>query len=722
MRDSIRRREHSFELTRRQFLKASLAAGGGLLISVTLPQVAALAADGDATPAGGQLSAWLRIAPDGVVTIMIPSAEMGQGVTTSLAMLIAEELDADWRQVRTELAPANEAYANPAIHMQATFGSMSIRGFFDPLRQAGAAAREMLRQAAADRWGVAVSECRTAAGLVTHADGRQASYGALAQAAAALPVPAEPALKARGDWGLIGKATPRLDTVAKVEGSAVFGIDVQQPGLLTATIAACPVFGGKLASVDDAPALAIAGVEAVIRLDDAVAVVASGYWPARKGLLSLSPQWDEGPDAALDSDRITADLDAALASEGAVAEAHGDAPAALARAATTVEGIYTLPLLAHATMEPLCATASVTADGCEIWAPTQSPARAQSVAAELTGLPPSQVVVHPTYLGGGFGRKAEIDFILQAVRIAREVGRPVKLVWSREEDIQHDYYRPAAAARLRAGLDAAGHLIGWEATLVSPSLMSRVYPPEVENGIDPTSIEGLVHLPYDLGEHRTTYVLKNLPVPTGFWRSVGNSINGFLVEGFIDEVAHAAGRDPLDLRRDLLAGRPRHLAVLNKAAEMAAWSEPAAPGRFRGIALVESMGSIVAEVAEIAIDGDRIRTHRVTCAVDCGIAINPDTIVAQMEGAIVYGLTAALMGEITIERGRVQQSNFHDYPVLRLAQMPVIDVAIIEGGETPGGVGEPSTPPIAPALVNAVFAATGRRIRSLPLTRHGFTA
>jgi isoquinoline 1-oxidoreductase beta subunit len=567
---------------------------------------------------------------------------------------------------------------------------------------------------------VPISECRAANGRISHSSGQSENYGALADAAAKLPLPANVELKARSNWRILGKSTARLDTLPKVDGSAQFGIDVLVPEMLVGTIAACPVFGGKLEAVDDKPALAVRGVKAVVKLPDAVAVVGDGYWPCKKGLEALSPQWDEGPNATLDSERIATALNDGFGNEGAVAEAYGDPAAALQKAAKTVEAIYTLPFLAHATMEPMNATAWVTTDGCAIWAPTQVPQWAQKVVAATLGLEPERVKINTTFLGGGFGRKFEIDFIIQAVMVAKSVAKPVKLIWAREEDIQHDFYRPVSTARLRAGLDAAGKMTAWDFKIVAPSIMTRVFPRGVKNGIDPSSVEGAVVSPYAPPNRRIEYVLKDVAVPVGFWRSVGNSITSFYVEGIVDELAHAAGQDPYVFRLDHLAEKPRHRAVLERAAKMANWNQPPPPGHFRGIAMHQAFGSIVAEVAEISIEIDGLRVHRVDCAVDCGLAINPDTIVAQMESGIVYGLTAALYGEITLKRGRVEQANFDTYPMLRLAQMPKISVSIIEGAELPAGIGEAGTPPIAPAVANAVFAATGKRLHSLPIVKQGF--
>jgi len=706
-------------VSRRRFLQAGAAAAGGLVIGFHLPA----RGRGARAAAEAVVNAWLRIAPDDSVTILVAHSEMGQGVYTSLPMIVAEELEADWNKVRAEMAPADPEYRNRMFGVQATGGSTSVRSSFDHLRQAGATAREMLRQAAAERWGVPVAECHASGGRVVHGPkGLQATYGALAEAAARLAPPAEVALKKPAQWTLIGKPTPRLDTPMKVDGSAVFGVDVKLDGLLVGTVMACPVFGGRLRTVDQAPALAVKGVRAVVPLDDAVVVVADGYWPALKGLRALAPVWDEGANAAMSSASIRAGFMAALDGPAAVAAAAGD-DAALAGAAKQVEAVYEVPFLAHATMEPMNATAHVTADGVEIWAPTQGQGPIQFAVGAALGLEPGQVKVHTTFLGGGFGRRFETDVALQAVLAAKAVGAPVKLIWSREEDIRHDFYRPAAVARLRGGLDAAGRPVAWQARLVCPSIMTRALPDYVKDGIDPSSVEGAVEMPYRIANRRTEYAMTNTGVPVGFWRSVGNSQNAFFVESFLDEIAHAAGADPLDFRLRLLDEAPRHRAVLEAAAEAAGWGSPPPPGRFRGLALHESFGSIVAEVVEISVgDGKALSVHKVACAVDCGVVVNPDTVVAQMESGIVYGLTAALFGEITLGDGRVEQGNFDGYEMLRLAQMPEIAVRIVESDAALGGIGEPSTPPIAPAVANAIFAATGERIRSLPLVRHGFAA
>jgi isoquinoline 1-oxidoreductase beta subunit len=712
------KREPPRSLNRRQFLQASAVGVSGLFISFALPSLRGIAASAEG---GYGLTAWMRIAPDGKVTLMIPSTEMGQGVATSLSMLIAEELEVDWSDVRIEFPPANPAYTNPMFGVQGTGGSTSIRAFFLPLRQVGAVAREMLREAAATKWGVPIGECQAADGRVSHASGKSAGYGELVDAAAKLPVPTEVALRSRKDWRLIGKPTARLDTPAKVNGSAGFGVDVRVPDMLVGSVVICPVFGGKLKAVDDKPALAVKGVRAVVTMPDAVAVVGDGYWQAKKGLAALKPQWDEGSNTALDSAYVAAALRDGFGASGAIAEMRGEAGFAMERSTKKIEAVYSVPFLAHATLEPMNATAQVWSNGCEIWAPTQAQGQTQQDVARMLGLKPEQIKVNTTYVGGGFGRKFERDCIAQAVRVSKSLGKPVKLIWSREQDMQHDFYRPASTARLRAGLDNEGRVTAWEFKIVSPSILARLFPQAVRNGVDSTSVEGAINSPYAPANCRIEYVMKDFGVPVGFWRSVGNSINSFYIEGFVDELAHAAGQDPYAFRRNLLADKPRHKAVLERAATMAKWGQPLPAGHFHGIALHESFGSIVAEVVEISVDKDGLRLHRVDCAVDCGVAVNPSTIVAQTEGGVVYGLTAALFGEITLKRGRVEQTNFDTYQMLQLGQMPEIVVSLIEGADQPGGIGEPGTPPAGPALVNAIFAATGKRIRSLPVVKQGIT-
>jgi len=704
-------------MLRREFLKKSAAGGTGLVIGFYLPgKFEALAAAPPAEPAA--LNAWVRIAPDDTVTILIDKSEMGQGIVTSLAMLLAEELEFDWKKVRTEFAPAAPAYFNPLFGLQGTGGSASIRASWGPLTKAGAAAREMLIAAAAQQWYVEPSACHVENGAVVHnATSKRLGYGALAEQAAKLPVPANPALKDPKDYKYIGKSVKRLDTPAKVNGMAPFGIDVRLPNTQHAVVARCPVFGGKVKSFDGSKAKSVRGVKQVLQISSGVAVVADNTWSAMEGRRALQITWDEGPNAANSSEAIRKLYLAAAEKPGAIARKDGDADTALASASKKVEAAYEVPFLAHATMEPMNCAADVRADGCDIYAPTQFQTFSQNTGAKITGLKPEQVRVHTTFLGGGFGRRAEQDFIMEAVEISKATGAPVQVTWTREDDIQHDFYRPAAYSKLAAGLDADGWPVAWKSRIVGPSIMSRFFPGSVKNGIDESSVEGQANSKYAIPNFLVEYALTEAGVPVGFWRSVGNSHNGFITECFVEELAKAAGKDPFEFRRKLLANAPRHRGVLELAAEKAGWGKPLPAGRTRGIAVVESFGSFVAEVAEVSLNrkSGEVRVHRVVCAVDCGRYVNPDTIAAQMEGGIVYGLTAALKGRITIEKGRVQQSNFHDYEMLRLNEMPQVEVHIVQSNEAPGGIGEPGTPPIAPAVCNAIFAATGKPIRRLPI-------
>src|SRR6266478_7356 len=704
-------------MLRREFLKKSAAGGTGLVIGFYLPgKFEALAAVPPSEPAA--LNAWVRIAPDDTVTILIDKSEMGQGVVTSLAMLLAEELEFDWKKVKTEFAPAAPAYFNPLFGLQGTGGSTSVRSSWGPLTKAGAAARAMLIAAAAQQWYVEPSACHVENGAVVHnATSKRLGYGALVEQAANLPVPANPSLKDPKDYKYIGKPMKRLDTPDKVNGKAGFGIDVRLPNIQRAVVARCPVFGGKVKSFDDSKAKSVRGVKQVLQISSGVAVIADNTWSAMEGRRALQVTWDEGPNAANSSEAIRNLYRAAAEKPGAIARKDGDADAALASAAKKVEAAYEVPFLAHATMEPMNCAADVRTDGCDIYALTQFQTFAQMTGAKITGLKPEQVRVHTTFLGGGFGRRAEQDFISDAVEISKAAGTPVQVTWSREDDMQHDFYRPAAYTKITAGLDAAGWPVAWKCRVVSPSIMSRFFPGSVKNGLDNSSVEGIVEMKYGIPNFLCDYVLTETGVPVGFWRSVGNSQNGYIVETFMDELATAGGKDPFEFRRKLLANAPRHRGVLDLAAEKAGWGKPLPAGRTRGIAMVESFGSFVAEVAEVSLNrkSGEVRVHRVVCAVDCGRYVNPDTIAAQMEGSIVYGLTAALKGQITINKGRVEQSNFHDYELLRVNEMPQVEVHIVPSNEAPGGAGEPGTPPIAPAVCNAIFAATGKPIRRLPI-------
>src|SRR5213083_1478642 len=705
----------STQITRRDFLETTGAAGAGLVIGFHLPAGRRFGA-GSAAPFAP--NAWLRIGADESVLVVVDRSEMGQGVTTTLPMLLAEELDADWSKIKIEFAPADKAYANPLLFgMQATGGSRSVRAAYTPLRKAGAAAREMLVAAAAETWGVDKSACHADEGAVIHAPSKRVlTYGKLVAKAATVPLPHDVPLKDPKEWKILGTRVRRLDTPPKVDGSAQFGIDVKVPGMLVAVIARSPVFGGKVKSFDATKAKAVPGVRQVVQISSGVAVVADGYWPAKKGRDALAVTWDEGANATVSSASI-AQLFAQRAQQaGAVARHDGDPDAGLSAAAAKLEAVYELPFLAHATMEPMNCAAHVRADGVDIWAPTQFQTGVQGLGAKIGGVAPEKVTVHTTYLGGGFGRRFELDFIQEALETSKAVGAPVKVIWSREDDIRNAQYRPANHHRLRAGLDASGQPVAWTHRIVAPSIMARVFPDTVKNGLDGEAVEGGVEMPYAIPNVHVDYALTDTGIPVGFWRSVNNSFNAFAVETFIDELAAAAKQDPVAYRRALLTKAPRHLAVVELAASKAGWGTPPPAGRARGIAVHKAFDSYVAEVAEVSVGADGMpRVHRVVCAVDCGPVVNPDIVEAQMQSAIVYGLTAALYGEITIDRGQVQQSNFHNYPMLRMNGMPAIEVYIVPSTDSQGGVGEPGTPPIAPAVCNAIFALTGKRIRRLPI-------
>jgi isoquinoline 1-oxidoreductase beta subunit len=703
-------------LTRREFLKVSALAGGGLLLSVHLPGLSRTEREGEPAAVFAP-NAFVRIGTDGTVTIEVARSEMGQGVMTALPMLVAEELDVGLDQVTARFAPADEAYTNRLIGQQLTGGSTSIRDAWTPLREAGAAAREMLVATAAARWGVDAGECRTERGAVSHeASGRRAGYGELAAEAAAQPVPEAVFLKDPEEWRLIGTRARRLDTPDKVSGRARFGIDVRLPGMLVASVERCPVFGGSARKVDDAGARAVSGVIDVVPVSAGVAVVAKDTWSAFQGRKALTIEWDLAGNGEVDGAAIRRRFEARLAEPGVTARADGDAAAALAGAARTVEALYEAPFQAHACMEPMNCTADVRPDGCDVYVGTQAQTRTQQTAMTITGLPREKVRVHTTFLGGGFGRRGESDFVTDAVELSHRLRRPVQVVWTREDDIRHCFYRPATLNRLRGGIDADGNLVAWEHHIVGPSILSRVAPPAVADGLDRTSLEGAVNIPYAIPNVRVDYSLENTHVPVGFWRSVGSSQNAWVTECFLDELAAAAGRDPYQVRRELLADAPRHRRVLELAAEKAGWDKPLPAGRHRGIAVAESFAGFVAQVAEVSVAEDgAVRVHRVVCAVDVGPVINPDTVEAQMESGIVYGLTATLKSAISIRDGRVVEGNFDDFPLLALPEMPVIEVHIVQSEDAIGGVGEPGTPPIAPAVCNAVFAATGEPVRSLPI-------
>ncbi|MGE3175719.1 MAG: molybdopterin cofactor-binding domain-containing protein [Planctomycetota bacterium] len=716
-------------LSRRSFLRASAASGGGLLLAFCWPLRAAAASSpasttprGDTPPADFAPNAFVRIAQDGRVTVIVNKSEMGQGVATSMTMVVAEELDADWSTMGFEFAPVDPVYAHPGYGIQFTGGSTSTLAMTTPMREAGAAARVMLVAAAAATWNVEAGECRTENGAVLHpGSGRRAGYGELAEAAARQPVPDNVQLKQPSQFRLVGKPTPRLDTADKVRGTATFSIDVRLPGMRTALVAHPPTFGGKALRVDDAAARAVPGVLDVVDVGTGVAVIATGFWPAKLGRDALRIDWDLGAGAGLSSEQLRADYRERAGKPGMVARRDGDAAGALAAAARTLTADYEVPYLAHAPMEPLNCVVDLRADRCEIWAGTQFQTMDHAAAARTAGLDPDKVQLHTTYLGGGFGRRANpaSDYIVEAVEIAKAAKAPLQLIWTREDDTRSGYYRPMWHSRVRAGLGRDGALQAWTHTIVGQSIIAGTpfEPFIIQDGIDGTSVEGGADVPYAIPNVQVELHTTEVPVPTLWWRSVGHSHTAFVVESFLDEVAYASGRDPVALRRELLQAHPRHLGVLELAARQSGWGTPLPKGRARGVAVHHSFASYVAVVAEVSVEDGWPRVHRCTCAIDCGRTINPDTVRAQLQGAMGFGLTAALYGQITLRDGRVEQSNFHDYRLLRVYEMPTVDVHLVPSDEPPSGVGEPGVPPVAPALCNALYTLTGRRIRRLPIRK-----
>lgn len=700
---------------RREFLKVSALAGGGLVLAISLPGCGRKKPAGAA--AGGMPNAWLRIGGDNRITVLVDRSEMGQGVYTALPMLLAEELEVPLAAIAVEAAPPGAQYVNALIGVQITGGSTSVRDAWQRLREAGATARVMLIQAAAQHWEIDVSGCRVEGGQVLNAHGDALTYGEVAEAASKLPVPKDVALKAPDRFTLIGTRAKRTDTPGKVDGSAQFGLDVRLPGMLYASLVQCPELGGTVRSVAAAAVEAMPGVRRVLTTGNGVAVVADHYWQARQAREALKIEWDAGPNARLDSRQIAATLAKAAQPGGGIAvRSDGDAASAINGAARVLRATYKLPLLAHATLEPMNCTADVRADSCDLYTGTQWQDAAQATAAKAAGLEPAQVRVHTTLLGGGFGRRLEMDFIPAAVEASKAVGKPVQVIWTREDDMTHDTYRPPAHDLAAGALDQDGRLIAWQLHLVSPSVTARMFPGAVAdpNVADPFAVEAAHNYPYDVPNVSVDYLRQEIGIDVGYWRSVSHALNCFVAESFMDELAHAAKKDPFEFRRELLGRQPRFKRVLEEAAAMAGWGQPSA-GRHQGIALMEGYGTYLAQVAEVSVTGGALKVHRVVCAVDCGQMVNPAIVESQIESGIVFGLTGALWGEITLDRGRVRETNFDRYRLMRLNEAPVIEVRLLESREAPGGVGEPSTSVVAPAVCNAIFAATGRRLRELPI-------
>jgi isoquinoline 1-oxidoreductase subunit beta len=689
---------------RRSFLKTGAAAAGGLVLGFYLPESRTL----EAQSTTGKLNAYVQVGTDDTITLFIHKAEMGQGTVTSLSMLLAEELECDWTKIRTEFPGVDPVAFGP---MQGVFGSMSVRTSWEPLRKAGATAAEMLVQAAAQKWNVPKSQCRAENNGVVNINTKERfSYGSLAEAASKLPVPQYGvALKDPSQFKLVGKSQKRMDTPAKVTGKTTFGIDVKIPGMLYASLQRCPVFGGKVKSFDAAKAKAVPGVKQVVQISNGVAVLAENTWAAMEGRKALVVEWDEGRWATNSSASIRKTFADLVEKPGGVARKEGDVAAALASAPKKIEAVYEVPYLSHAPMEPLNAVAHVRADGADVWSGMQIQSVARQTAAAAAGLPPEKVQIHTVYLGGGFGRRGGADFIGEAVEISKAAGVPVKLQWTREDDLQHDTYRPASYTKFTSALDENGMPTVWNVRVACPSFAG------LRNGVDRTGVEGIAEIRYTIPNILVEYHPPDVGIPVSYWRSVGYSHNTFFTESFLDELAAAGKQDPVQFRRKLLAKAPRMLGVLDLAAEKAGWGKPLPAGRHRGIAVVDNLGSFNAQVAEISIDKGKVRVHRVVCAVDCGYVVNPAIVKQQIESGIVYGLSALLRGEITIDRGRVQQTNFNNYEPLRIDEMPLIETYIVPSTNSPGGIGEASTPTIAPAVTNAIFSATGKRIRRLPI-------
>jgi isoquinoline 1-oxidoreductase beta subunit len=713
-------------LSRRGFLGASTAIAGSLVVGFHVPMLGAVGEPA----AGSEVNAWVVIQPDETVVIRIARSEMGQGTLTGLAQLVAEELDCDWSRVTTEYPTPGQNLARQRVWGNfSTGGSRGVRESNDYVRKGGAAARLMLVQAAAADWQVPAADCQASAGVIRHAaSGRQTTYGKVAAAASKLTAPTDVKLKDPKDWRIAGKALKRLDTAPKLDGSMVYGQDLKMPGLVNAAIRDCPVIGGKIKSFDAAAVLNRPGVKRVVAVgDSAVAVVADTWWRAQTAVTALPIVWDEGPNAKLKSDDIAATLAGGLdASEAFVGNEAGDARAALAASAKRITATYRYPYQNHATMEPMNATALWTTERCEVWTPTQNGEAALAATAEAAGLPVAQCDVYKLPLGGGFGRRGATDWVRQAVMVAKQMpGTPVKLMWTREEDMQHGFYHPVTQCRLSAGVDAQGQLDALHMRISGQSILAALAPQNLQNGRDNVVFQGLAAggaegaFGYAVPNLLVDHAMRNPPVRPGFWRGVNLNHNAIYLECFIDEVAHATGQDPLALRRHLLAKSPKHLAVLDAVATRVGWGSAAATGRHRGLAQIMGFGSYVAACAEVSVsDAGVLKIHRIVAATDSGHAVNPQQIEAQVEGSFAYGLSAALYGEITVKDGRIAQTNFSDYPVLRMDEMPAVETIVMPSGGFWGGVGEPTISVAAPAVLNAIFAATGKRIRDLPLSRH----
>ena len=698
-----------YSLTRRFFLKKSALTFTGLIIGFTYESESSLAAK---VVNAEEFGIWIRIAPDGSTTLIVPSSEMGQGVNTSLSMILAEELEADWQSVKTETAPVNSKYINPESNSgQMTAGSSSVKGFWYPLRKAGAAVRLMLQKAAAQKWEISIAECVAKSGHIYRKNSSQKlSYGELAEAAGKIDIPSDPPLKNSKDYNLVGKSIKRIDIPSKTNGSAQFGIDVRLPEMMYATIRQSPVFGGEVLSYDEDAAKSIRGVKKVILIPNGISVIADNTWRAKRGMEVLNLKFHGGKTIGLESQQVQKELLKALDDEGKTK----------IEANQVLDLEYEVPFLAHAPLEPMNCTANVTDNFCEVWVPTQSQGGCMDAAKEITELDEEQIQIHTTYLGGGFGRRGETDFVKQCLILAKALGKPIKVTWMREEDMQHDFYRPASMSRFQIGLNKDGFPISWNNQLASPSILKRFFAPMAWFNIDPLSTEGADEIPYAIEDFNLDYTEVDSGVPVGFWHSVGSSFNAFFTESAIDEAAHLAQQDQFDYRMKLLSGKPRFQKVLEKVMRESKWGRILSKGHGLGISIHKTRGSIAGAVIEVSTDvNGMLNLNKAWIAIDCGKVINPNTVRAQMEGGFTFGLSATLGEEITLKDGRVEQSNFHDYSILRLKGSPEISVEIIESGNEIGGVGEVAVPLAAPALTNAIFSSSGRRIRSLPLSKHG---